>query len=123
LREPPYNNNQVVMFGIIDRIEAEEILESFKQPGMEWIEKVNDRSSTYSDIVKTGNRKEISRIVNTLMRRKYEVEQMEKKLGEPDKRLLSRIQNILFKELAISLDTTYDDIFEEVTGYLKMGTM
>lgn len=123
MREPPYNNNQVVMFGIIDRIEAEEILESFKQPGMEWIEKVNDRSSTYSDIVKTGNRKEISRIVNTLMRRKYEVEQMEKKLGEPDKRLLSRIQNILFKELAISLDTTYDDIFEEVTGYLKMGTM
>ena len=123
MREPPYNNNQVVMFGIIDRIEAEEILESFKQPRMEWIEKVNDRSSTYSDIVKTGNRKEISRIVNTLMRRKYEVEQMEKKLGEPDKRLLSRIQNILFKELAISLDTTYDDIFEEVTGYLKMGTM
>lgn len=116
----PVDNDKVIMLGIINRIEAEEILESFKQPGIHWIDKGHDRTREYTDIVNRGNRKNISKIVNTLMRKKYEADRNGKKIGDPDRRLLSSVQNILFKELAISLDTTFEEIFEKTTRYVSV---
>lgn len=78
----PVDNDQGVTLGMMNRKEAEEILDSFKLPGIPWMEKVQDRTRIYSEIVKTGNRKEISKVVNTLMRKKVEAESHEKKLGE-----------------------------------------
>jgi CarD family transcriptional regulator len=117
----PVDNDQVVMLGIINRSDAEEILESFKSSGIRWIEKGHDRAKVYSDIVKTGNRKEISKIVNTLMRKKYEDQRMGKKLSDLDRRLLSSIQHILFKELAIALDTTFEEIVEKISRSIELN--
>ena len=89
---------------MINQSEAEEILESFKQPGFHWIDKGHDRTREYTDIINKGNRKEISKIVNTLMRKKYEADRNGKKIGDPDRRLLLSVQNILFKELAICIE-------------------
>ena len=33
---------------------------------------------------------------------------------EPDRTLLANIKNIMFKELAVSLDTSYEDISKKV---------
>lgn len=115
----PVDSVHNFMHKMTDRNEAEEILESFKQPGIEWIEKSHDRTRTYSDILKTGDRKSISKIANTLMRKKQEVESNGKKQGEADRSLLMLIQNILFKELAISLDTTTEAIVEEVSRLIN----
>lgn len=67
----------------------------------------------------SGDRKEIAGIVNTLMCRKYEVEMNDKKLSEPDRRLLLRVQHILYKELAIALESTYDEISKRVERTIK----
>ncbi|RFB17207.1 CarD family transcriptional regulator [Bacillus sp. HNG] len=115
----PVDNDRVLMLGIINRQDAEDMLESFKRTGIAWIEKGNERTKIYHEIVMSGNRKEIAGIVNTLMCRKYEVEMADKKLGEPDRRLLLHIQNILYKELAISLDTTFEKIANEVERNIK----
>ncbi|MDR7077448.1 CarD family transcriptional regulator [Neobacillus niacini] len=116
----PVDNDQVVMLGMINREDALEILESFKEKGIRWIDKGHDRTKEYTDIVKTGNRKEISRIINTLMRKKFDADRNGKKLGDPDRRLLSSIQNILFKELAIALNTSFESIFEKTTRYIQV---
>ncbi|HZG72485.1 MAG TPA: CarD family transcriptional regulator [Chondromyces sp.] len=114
----PVDNGQEGMLRMMNRDEAEDILKSFKSSGVRWIEKVHDRSKTYSDIIKTGNRKEISKVVNTLMRQQCEAERNEKKLAESDRKLLESVQKILFTELAISLDTTFDAIHEEVIRFI-----
>lgn len=54
-----------------------------------------------------------------MIRRKNELEMNGKKFGEQDKRLLFAIQNILFNELAISLNTTYDAVLNEVNGLVE----
>lgn len=109
----PVDNEKVTMTRLIEKNQAEEILESFNWPGVDWIEKNHLRIQVYNDIVKTGNRKEIAKVANTLIRKKHELEMNGKKFGELDKQLLTAIQNILFNEMAISLNTTYDAIFEE----------
>jgi CarD family transcriptional regulator len=87
----PVDNTSVVMLELIQKDEAREILESFKIPGTGWIEKINQREQIYSGIVKTGNRSEISKIVNTLMRKAHEAERNKKKLYEHDRKLLTSI--------------------------------
>lgn len=117
----PVDSDQGVIWGIINRNEAEDILESFKLPGIQWVENCHDRARTYSNIVKTGNREGVSKIVNTLMRKKVEAESDGKKLGEPERRLLASTQKILFTELAISLNTTFDVIYEEAIRLMRLN--
>lgn len=114
----PVDNNKALT-ELILKDEAEDILESFKHPGAEWIEKSTQRPQVYLDMVKTGNRKEISQIVNTLMRKKMEADLHEKKFPYRDTKLLSSIQKILFKEMAISLNTSFEDICNKATKLIK----
>ncbi|WP_037985612.1 CarD family transcriptional regulator [Thalassobacillus devorans] len=111
----PVDNDKVVMLGMMKPEEAKELLESFHNPGIEWNDQSHARFRKYSDIVNSGERKEIVKVVNTLMRKKIEAERQDKKLHEQDRKLLKYVQDILFRELAISLDTTIADIKALVT--------
>jgi CarD family transcriptional regulator len=111
----PVESDKVAMLQLVNKEEAEEILESFSQPGIEWIEANTERNQVYSNIVKTGNRKEISMIASTLMRKKRKIEVGGKKFHVQDNKLLTYIQNILFTELAFKLNTTFEAISRKVT--------
>ncbi|MFF2448489.1 hypothetical protein ACFVSW_15440 [Neobacillus sp. NPDC058068] len=86
---------------------------------MKWVDNPNIRFRLYSDIINTGNRKEIATVVNTLIQKKIEADFHEKKVYEQDRKLLNNTQNILFKELAISLNTTFEEINEMVIRLIK----
>jgi len=115
----PVDNDAVVILDLIHKDEAEEIMESFKHPGANWIENANHRFQEFSEVVNTGNRKDISKIVNTLMRKKQESERNGKKISEQDRKLLTATQKILFKELAIALNTTIEAIFDKTNSLIN----
>ena len=48
------------------------------------------------------------------MRKKHEIEMSAKSLHEYDRKLLTFVSDILLGELAISLDTTFEEIFDRV---------
>ena len=74
----------------------------------------------YNEIIKTGNRMEISRILNTLMKKRHLAETTGKKFGEKDSKLLEAIQSTLFSELAMSLNTTFEAINQKVLSLLDI---
>lgn len=115
----PVDNDKVVMIELLTKEEALKILESFKLPGIEWIEADGERNQKYSSIVKQGDRKEIAKIANTLMKKKISIEDSKKKFHERDKKLLTSIENILFEELAFILGTTAEEINEQVLSYIS----
>ncbi|WP_291570290.1 CarD family transcriptional regulator [Clostridium sp. UBA4548] len=117
----PVDNDKVTMLNLMDPKEAEEILESFREPGINWVELSNQRDQIYSEIVKSGNRKEISKVVNTLIRKKLKTEAKGKKLYEQDRRLLDFVQHILFAELAVSLNTTHEEVYEKVMSIMAVN--
>lgn len=116
----PVDNKSISMLEIMNKEEAIAILNVFTQPGIEWIEKTNHRTQTYSNIVRKGDREDIAKIIHTLMVKKYEIECNEKKFPEYDRKLLISIQNILFAELAISLDMTIEQIHTKVQEILNI---
>jgi CarD family transcriptional regulator len=115
----PVNSKQVLMQKLMQRDEAEEILRCFQQPGIEWIENGRQRSKHYTSLVSTGDRKEIAKVVITLMKKNIEAMNDKKKLDNQDKVLLANIQGIMFKELAVSLDTSYEDISSKIKSMIS----
>ena len=114
----PVDNDKIVMLDIVDKSEAEKIIESFKQPGVDWIGINSQRNSAYSKIVKEGNRDGIAKVINTLMRKKLAAEAKGKKLYEQDNRILDKTQSILFAELAMSLNSSFEEISQRTTDLI-----
>ncbi|WP_306821296.1 CarD family transcriptional regulator [Peribacillus asahii] len=115
----PVDNDKVVMLKLLSREEAEELLQSFKLPGTSWIEDVKKRNKNYRSMVNTGNRKEIAQIANTLMRKERELSLKKQKLYDQDRKLLHTIQKLLFKEISACLDTSVEEILEQVNDMIN----
>lgn len=115
----PVDNDKVIMLKTMNREQAEEILQSFNKPGIPWVEDVKKRKSQYNNVVKTGDRREIAKIANSLMRKSFEYSLDKKRMYDQDRRLLSTIQDLLFKELANSLDTSFEDISAQVDEMIQ----
>ena len=110
----PVDNDKVNIQELLTKEESENIIDSFKFEGYEWIDMSNERNTKYNEILKQGNRTEIAKIANTLMKKKIEIEDNNKKFYEKDKKILQSIQNALFAELAFILHTTSEDIAEQI---------
>lgn len=115
----PVDNDKVVMLKMMEREEAEEVLNSFRFSGIKWIDDSRQRNMNYQEMVKEGNRREIAKVANTLMRKEVELKQLNKKLYDQDHKILDTIQNILFKELAASLNTTTEKVSEQAYCLIK----
>ncbi|SIS46110.1 CarD family transcriptional regulator [Salimicrobium flavidum] len=110
----PTDNEIVVMLKMLNKEQAEDLLQSFEEPGVKWIDHPNQRFRKYSEIVRAGDRKNIVRVLKTFLRKKTEAELVGKKLYEQDKKLLNAAGNILFRELALALDVTMKDVEQKV---------
>lgn len=106
----PVDQSEDQMQRLINKEEAYDIIESFKEEGVEWEERANVRYNAYNKIVQDGERKEIARVINTLMRKKIELEANDKRLHQKDDRLLQQVQDILWKELSLALDKTVGEV-------------
>jgi CarD family transcriptional regulator len=115
----PIDNNKVVMLKTMEREEAEQLLESFKQPGIAWIEEHKKRYHQYLELIQTGDRKVIADIAITLMQKNLELKENNKRLYDQDRKLLQTIQNILFNEMAMSLNTSFEEIEERVNNLIN----
>ena len=114
----PVDNHNGLILEIMSKKEAKEILQSFAKPGAAWIKEVRKRMSKYNEMVKSGNRQEIAAILNTLMRKNIEAARNKKKLYDQDRKLMERVQSLLFKELAMVLDTSMEEITKQVEKLL-----
>lgn len=110
----PVDHAPSVMQNIMKKDEAEALLEQFKEPSKRWNENNNQRSNSFAATIRKGDRNEIASIANTLMRREKLLELNGKTLGARDNTILADIQNNLFNEMALSLNTTYKAVEKKV---------
>ncbi len=115
----PVDNERVTIQELMTKEESENIIESFKFDGCEWIDIDNMRNVKYNEILKQGDRTEIAKIAITLMKKKFELESNSKKFHEKDKKILQNIQNILFSELAFILNTTSEEIEGQINSHIN----
>lgn len=114
----PVNSEQVVMLDIMEKDEANSVLKSFEEPGIEWIEDAKQRNKKYNTMINSGDRDKIIKIANTLMRKQQEAKVNKARMYDQDKKMLEYIQRIMFQELAASLETTVEKIIARINDII-----
>ena len=114
----PVDNDQVVMLDIMDEEEAKNILKSFEEPGIEWIEDAKQRNKKYSSLINSGDRDHIVKIANTLMRKQKEAKLNKERMYDQDQKMLEQIQKIMFQELAASLNVSVEKIIKKINDII-----
>lgn len=115
----PVETDQSQLTEIVSKKKAELILEQFKNPPDPWNERMQERQHSYQKILKSNNHIQIAKMVNTILRRKIELESQEKKLSSGDQQLLNQVLPILYKELAVSLDISVEVVIKEVEQLIQ----
>lgn len=114
----PVDSGASMLLKIMNPYNAEEIIQSFREPGVDWIDHNTQRIHAYQAIIHRGDREEISRVVNTLLRRKNEVELEGRKLPQADLKLLDAVRKNLFDELALAMKTSVDEVTRRIDRML-----
>lgn len=119
----PVDNKQGKILELMDKDQSVEILESFKDQGLKWNDNANVRFNSYTRLVNAGEREDIASVVNTLMRKEMEFDSTDRKLHQRDSKLLLEAQDVLFGEIAITLETTKNDINNRVLEKIQADKM
>ncbi|MEF9935372.1 MAG: CarD family transcriptional regulator [Clostridium sp.] len=114
----PVDSKKVLMKELVTESEAKDIFESFSGDGIEWIEASSYRNKVYSDILKNGGRDQISGLLNTLLRREQVAISDGKVFNERDSKLIKSIKSVLFKEMALALDISYEQVEQKVNNIM-----
>lgn len=84
-----------------------------------WIDNDKERQETYKQIIQSGDRKQIARIIRTLFEHEERQLKAGKKLHIADERILKEAQDILHNELAFVLNMSPEEVIPYITKTLE----
>ena len=99
---------------MLSKDEAKKLLKVFEQDASEWIERSPDRSKKYKQIMQGKDHEEIAQMMNTILRKKKELEQIDKKLYAQDLELIRTVYSILTDEISIALNMSKEDVIAQI---------
>lgn len=110
--EPVYGNQSTIyvptgsekllakMRRILSAEEIHELIESMPEDELLWIENESERKQAYSEILRSGDRKAMVRLIKTLYLRQQELKQSNRKFHACDERFMKDAEKILYHEFA-----------------------
>ena len=104
---------------LMTKEQAISVLHCFQSIADPWVDKTNGRSHAYQATINSEDHFKIAQMANTLLRRRTELETIDKKLPVQDAQVLQRVTSILYEELATALDTTASDISDQVDEIIE----
>ncbi|MFF5996659.1 CarD family transcriptional regulator [Lysinibacillus sp. KU-BSD001] len=106
---------------LMTKEKAQAVLQCFENAADSWNDRTTTRHQSYQSIIKTAGHLEIAQMTNTLLRKKLELEAIDKKLPAQDTQILQNVTAILYEELATTLQTTASDISDKVDEIIQMN--
>lgn len=104
---------------ILAKETAEKVLEVFKQAVGQWHERMTERRKEYQGALESADHVQIAQMVNTLMRKKMELEAIDKKLPSQDVQMLTQVAPVFYEGLAMSLGMNAEQVREQIKQTIK----
>lgn len=89
---------------ILSRDEVEELIQALRHETLDWVENDSERKTQYGEIIKTGDRCELAKLIRVLYLHRANQKEVGKKLHVSDEILLDRAQKLLHEEFAVVLE-------------------
>ncbi len=110
----PVDNKKVVMRAILTKTEAEELVAGIKEIDMLWVSDDKRREEAYKEALRSCDCKQLVGIIKNLYNRKQERMAAGKKIITNDENYFKMAEDILYEELAISLEMNKEDVKKHI---------
>lgn len=85
-----------------------------------WIEDINLRKEKYTKILKSGDNKQLVKLIRTLYLEKEKKKVEGKKLYVNDEKIMTDAEKLLHEEFALVLDIKVDEVLPFILGKLEV---
>ena len=111
----PVDNDKVIMRKIMNKKEAEELVERITEIDIVWIQEEKGREQMYKEAIRTYDCHSLVQIIKTLYLRKQNRLKEGKKVLSSDEQYLRKAEELLYSEMSLALSIPK----EEVEKYIK----
>lgn len=105
---------------VLSQEEIHNIIHSMPQEDLIWIEDDNERKEKYNEILKSGDRTGLVRIIKTLYARQQQLKEKRKKLHIADERFMHEAEKMLYEEFAYVLNIEQDQVIPFIAEEIEI---
>lgn len=118
----PVNNKKQTqkMRKILSPQEIYDLIDNIKDDDLIWINDNNERKQTYKDIIHSGDRENIIKLIRTLYLHKKEQIKKGKKLHMSDEEILKNATRLLHEEFSHVLHITPAEVAPFISNHIKV---
>ena len=111
----PVDNDKVIMRKIMNKEEAEDLIEHIKLIDTVWIQEEKRREQMYKEAIRTYACKSLVQIIKTLYLRKQNRLKEGKKVLSSDEQYLRKAEELLYSEMSLALSIPKEQVEEYIT--------
>lgn len=106
----PVNNKKILMRELMSKTEVMSLIEDISRNETIEIDDARKRAQEYREIIKSGNVKEIIKVINSIRLEENEKISLGKKLNKTDEDIMIIARKQLYQEIAIVLGIDIDEV-------------
>ncbi len=111
----PVDNDKVIMRRIMNRKEAQDLVDRITQIDTVWIQEEKGREQMYKEAIRTYDCRSLVQIIKTLYLRRQDRLKEGKKVLSSDEQYLRKAEELLYSEMSLALSIPKED----VEAYIK----
>ena len=100
------------IFQLIDTINGEDLI---------WIDNEQERNRKYSEILKSGDRREIMKMIRSLYIHRQKIKDTGRKFHVADEKIMRAAESILHEEFAYVLDIKREQVTDFIVEHLQVS--
>ncbi len=103
---------------ILSKNEIYALVEAVNKDENFWIDNEQERNRKYNEILKSGERKDIMRMLHALYEHRQKIKNTGKKFHVADEKIMKAAEGLLHEEFAYVLDIKRENVTEFIVGHL-----
>ena len=111
----PVDNDKVIMRRIMNKAEAEELVDKITQINTVWIQEEKNREQMYKEAIRTYDCQSLVQIIKTLYLRKQDRLKEGKKVLSSDEQYLRKAEELLYSEMSLALSIPREEVEAYIT--------
>ena len=104
---------------ILSKSEIYELIDYIKSEEPIWIDNEQERNRKYSEILKSGDRREIMKMIRSLYNHRQRIKDTGRKFHVADEKIMRSAEAILHEEFAYVLDISKEQVISFIVNQLE----
>ncbi len=105
---------------LLSKSEIYELIDNIKDEEINWIDNEQERNRRYTEILKSGDRREIMKMIRALYNHRQKIKETGRKFHVADEKIMRSAEGILHEEFAYVLDIKREQVTDFIVEHLSV---